>query len=112
MNVGEFLAHLATEHDTIAKVIVVVLHIAAGVISFMVITRRGWWQPTGPQIDWTTTADCPRCNEHGPFYEPSADLLASQERARDLHQAWHELTEALFGPVERCIHQATRRNRS
>lgn len=51
MSVGEFLAELVTEHDTIAKVIVVALHIAAGVVWFMVITRRGWWKPTGPQID-------------------------------------------------------------
>jgi hypothetical protein len=91
------------EHETIAKAVAAIWYGGAAVVVFLVVTRRGWWNPTGPEVDWTTTADCPRCNEHGPFFEASADLLSSQERARDLHQGWHEIASVLLPPLARVM---------
>ena len=94
--------------DTIGIVLYVAWMTTCGVIVFLVLTRRGWWKRTEPELDWTTTADCPRCNEHGPFFEPSAELLSSQERARDLHQALHEVASDLLRPIVRMVASLTR----
>lgn len=89
--------------NNVALVLVVAMHVAVGVVLVLMVTRRGWWKPTGDELDWTTTADCPRCNEHGPYPGWDAKVIASEERARNLHQAWHEVASVLLTPVTRLL---------
>lgn len=55
-------------------------------------------------VDWTTTDDCERCNQHGPFLP--GGVLYDEEWARDLHQSWHGLVAAYLNTLR--IPQAVR----
>jgi hypothetical protein len=46
--------------------------------------------------DWTTTADCDHCNEHGPFLPGGAG-------ARDLHAAWHGFVAEVLTAFARVL---------
>ena len=61
------------------------------------------------RIDWTTTEGCERCNEHGPYEEWDAKVIASNERSRDAHQAWHGIAEAVAPPFVRVLNWMDRR---
>lgn len=90
--------------NDLALVLYLVISSASIVVVFLMVTRRGWWKPTEDELDWTTTDGCPRCNDHGPYPWWDAKVIASEERARDLHQAWHEVTATLLHPLRRLTH--------
>jgi len=94
--------------DILTILLVVAIQAASLAVVFLMLTRRGWWKSTGDELDWTTTTDCPRCNEHGPYPWWDAKVIASEERARDLHQSWHEVASVLLHPLARVVDRLAR----
>jgi hypothetical protein len=103
------LVDFLLEHQTATKAVIVAAHAAGVVVLFLMATRRGWWKPTGPATDWTTTDGCPSCWEHGPYPLWDSSTIASAEQARERHQAWHALTSALLGPAARWAERHTQK---
>lgn len=103
------LIDLLMQNETMAKVVIVALHVGVAVVLFLIVTRRGWWKPTEPDIDWTTTDDCRLCWEHGPYPVWDSWTIASAEQARERHQAWHALTSTVLAPAARWCEQHTRK---
>lgn len=106
MNLVEFM----TQHDILTMVIITTVNTASIVVVFLMATRRGWWKPTQPVIDWTSTDRCSRCWEHGPYPGWQIGTLSDPEQARERHQEWHELTSVLLAPVARWIERKMRRS--
>jgi hypothetical protein len=94
----------------VTRVVIVAVHAAGIVVLFLMVTRRGWWKPTGRDTDWTTTDRCRSCWQYGPYPVWDSRTIASAEQARERHQAWHELTSALLAPIASWIERKTRRN--
>lgn len=88
--------------DLVAVILYVAILAACTLGSFMVLTRRGPWRRRPDAPDWTTTKDCARCNEHGPYPAWDSAILIPREQARDIHQAWHTLVADLLAPVVRA----------
>jgi hypothetical protein len=85
------------------------------VIVFLMVTRRGWWKPTGDETDWTTTDGCPRCWEYGPFpwwqMVSRHSMTSTPEQARELHQEWHTFVAVMARPFVRMVEWGGRKMR-
>lgn len=89
--------------DYLAIALVVIIQATGMVVLFMMFTRRGWWKDPDIGIDWTTTDGCRACWEYGPYSMTDSWTIASKERARDVHQAQHQLIEPFARQLVRLV---------